>query len=107
MPRIPFTVTAEYRGQSPAGSATIDGDTVDYAAGLKFEIPLADGDVDIWSIRQNKLDQAGDFDSAKLQKGDMVSLTGTAVVGQKQGERSFMQVLAATRLAKNGQPVHA
>jgi hypothetical protein len=96
--RVPFQTVAEYRGQSPAGTATIDGEAVDYTAGLKFEVDMPDGDVDVWTVRQAKLDEAGDFDSAQLKKGDRVELTGMATVGTRDSERSFIRVVSARRI---------
>jgi hypothetical protein len=97
--RIPFTTEAEYRGQAPAGSFkdSATGEEIDYAPGLRFEVDMPDGDVDTWTFRQNRLDEAADFNVGELKKGDKVVLTGDATCGLKDKERSYVRVHSCQR----------
>lgn len=83
MPRIPFgPIRVEYRGVAPAGDFVTDaGEKVEYGPKLKFELSLADGDVEVVVIGQKVVDKASDFDSAQLVKGDELMVEGVVSYG--------------------------
>lgn len=106
MVQLPFTTDAEYRGKSPAGEFTNDaGEVVPYSDGLKFEVPLAGDDVSILRIRQSRLDEASDFDTSALKKGDMVRLHLVINVPERDGERGGFRPIACERVGADGKVV--
>lgn len=98
MPRIPFgPLRLEYRGTGPGGTS-IDEETgreFSWSEGLKFEMPLPDGDVETVLLRVDKLDQAADFDPKSLKKGDEVMVEGVVSYGPGYASLKPLQVRRA------------
>lgn len=92
MPKVPFDVEGEYRGQKPSGEFEREGSTIAYTEGLQLEVEQPDGSVDTWTLRRGKLDQVADFDVSRLTKGDRVRLVGSATVADGDDGRSFVSV---------------
>lgn len=99
--RIPVSFEAEYRGAQPAGEFNDEetGATVGYTAGLRFEVDLPDGDVATVTVRQGKLDQVADFDSAALVKGERVEIVGSVSLGNRSNPGGFLQMHSVRQLA--------
>jgi len=83
--KVPFNVSAEYRGTKPGGEFKRDGVAVEYGPQARFEVDLPDGDVDTWSFAFARLDNVASFDTSKLKKGDRVHLVGIAGESRDNG----------------------
>lgn len=101
MARFPFEFVGDFRGKAAGGDFVNDsGEKVEFSDGLKFEVDLPDGDVELVQIRQSKIDQvaSASFDSGSLVKGDRIRFVGVLSSSSYEGSsRVSMRVLAATR----------
>jgi hypothetical protein len=105
--RLPVTLVAEYRGQAPASEFTDrdTGEVVSLAPNYKFEVELPDGDVAVWAVREGQLDDAADFDVAKLAKGERVTIVASVVLQDRGSKRdSYIAPHKITRVTSNGRP---
>ena len=82
--RFPTEFVGDYRGHSAAGEFRDPDDperVIEYGQGLKFEVDLPDGDVELVVIRINNLDPVAKFDASKLVKGERVRIAGVVTSG--------------------------
>jgi hypothetical protein len=92
MARFPFDFVGEYRGHSAAGEFTNDdGEKIGFAEGLKFEVDLPDGDVELVVVRVNKLDAVAEFDATKLVKGERIHFVGVVNVTSFGARPAFLK----------------
>lgn len=96
--KLTVPVTAEYRGVQ-AGGTFNDRETgaeVSFGPKLKFEVEDPTGDVALLAFREGDFDKASPpFDCSTLSKGDELELMLQVVIGDRDGDRSYLRVLSA------------
>lgn len=97
MARLAVALRAEYRGMQPGGefSDRETGETVEYSPKLKFENEGPDGDVSLLAFRLTDFDKCSPpFDASTLAKGDEVEMVCQIVIGERNGDRSYIRPLS-------------
>lgn len=106
--RLPLDLTAEYRGQRPAGSFVKreTGEVIETAARLKFEHTSADGDVELVEIGTSQLDKIPAPVPEQIKRGDIVRIQGFAVIQDRGSDKdsfvTFTRVELITTPKTNG-----
>jgi hypothetical protein len=99
--RIPFNFVGDYRGHSAGGEfVNNDGERIEYSDGLKFEVDLPDGDVDLVVVRANKLAEVAAFNLSTLSKGQRVAMVGVVTSSEYQGQSRVSMVVLKADLAE-------
>lgn len=102
--RLPIEFTAEYRGQQPAGEFVRKdtGEVVSFPPKLKFEYETDDGDVTIVPIGATQLDKCEPaFDHAALKKGQVLRLSGFAILQDRGSDRDSYFAIQSVAYADN------
>jgi hypothetical protein len=101
--RIPFNFVGDYRGHSAGGEFVNEhGEKVAYSDGLKFEVDLPDGDVDLVVVRAEKLAKVASFNVGEMAKGQRVELMGVVTSSEYQGQSRISMVVLSAALAQPG-----